>query len=156
MLNTKRQILASSGVRGRKSGWPATSHLLPKQIASHTGRPQPQYSSHHIVLLPAVNTGVIVWQTVDLPARCSCCSARCPGGNTARGSASVNTNCTVVGIAHSRLNSRSLGWLSCGVCGFYQSLEGNSRSTLNTPGVVIIVLVDGVRLMNCLPACLTD
>lgn len=126
---------------------------LPKQIASHTCRPQPQYSSHRGPqprLLPAVNTGVIVWQTVDLPARCFCCSARCPGGNTVRRYASVNTNCTVVGIAPSRVNSRSLGWLSCGVCGFYQSLEGNSRCALNTPGVVIIVLIDAARLMNCL------
>lgn len=68
-----------------------------------------------------------------------------------RGSASVNTNCTVVGIAPSLVNSRSLGWLSCGVCGFYQPLERNSRSALNTPGVVIVVLVDAARLMNCLP-----
>ena len=103
-----------------------------------------------IVLLPAVSTGVIVWQTVDLPARCFCCSARYPGGNTARGSASVNTNCTVVGIAPSWANSRSLGWLSCGVCGFYQPLEGNSRSAFNTPGVVNVVLVDAARLINCL------
>lgn len=67
-----------------------------------------------------------------------------------RGSASVNTNCTEVGIVPSLVNSRSLGWLSCGVCGFYRPLEGNSRSALNTPGVVIIVLGDAARLMNCL------
>ena len=123
---------------------------LPKQTASHTCRPLTNLSIQAIVWLSAVNTGVIVWQTVDLPARCFCCSARYPGGNTARGSASVNTNCTVVGIAPSRVNSRSLGWLSCGVCGFYQSLEGNSRSALNTPGGVTTVLVDTARLMNCL------
>ena len=67
-----------------------------------------------------------------------------------RGSASVNTNSTVVGIAPSLVNSRSLGWLSCGFCGFYQPLERNSWSALNTPGVVIIVLVDAAGVVNCL------
>lgn len=148
MLNTTcqklRLLVSEIASRLPRNIAPVSQSKLRHILADHN------LSIQAIVLLPAVNTGVIVWQTVDLPARCFSCFARCPGGNTARGYASVNTNCTVVGIAPFPVNSRSLGWLSCGVCGFYQPLEGNARSALNTPGVVNVVLVDAARLMNCL------